>query len=178
MEPAVLPAGMITIQQITRPTQARRLCLVMGWLRRLDGNRDWRSRLEETDRSSSILRRTVGIETEIIESTPANRICVWVLRKRLAAPSQRTAYYCRCPGGAAVSCVSHGSIVWPSRLLGRRMKSYVSNASRTGSRTIESRDRGSRYRSRTHNAKFEGIGLSLYSQQMRCHRFPDRARSD
>src|SRR6266446_2142083 len=59
---------------------------------------------------------------------PADRICVWVLRKRLAAPSQRAARYHRCPGGAAVSRVSHGSIVCPSRFLGRRMKPYVSDA--------------------------------------------------
>ena len=73
-------------------------------------------------------RRTGGIETKIIKSTPANRICVWVLRKRLAAPSQRTVYYHRCPGGAAVARVSHGSIICPPRFLGRRMKPYVSEA--------------------------------------------------
>src|SRR5207249_448418 len=105
-----------------------RLYLVSGSLWPLDGSHDWHSRLEETDHSKCSLRRTFGIETEIIESTPADRICVWVLRKRLAAPSQRAACYHRCPGGAAVSRVSHGSIVCPSRFLGRRMKPYISDA--------------------------------------------------
>src|SRR5438128_6520178 len=94
----------------------------------LDGNHDLHSRFEETDQSKFILRRTVGIETEIIESTPAERICVWVLRKRLAAPSQRAPRYHRCPGGAAVARVPHGPIVCPSRFLGRRMKPYISDA--------------------------------------------------
>src|SRR5881227_3577916 len=92
-----------------------RLCLVRAGAVALDGSHDWHSHLEETDHSKFILRRTVGIETEIIESTPADRICVWVLRKRLAAPSQRAPRYHRCPGGAAVAGVSRGSIVCPSR---------------------------------------------------------------
>src|SRR5260370_16051514 len=94
----------------------------------LDGSHDWHSGLKETDHSKFSLRRSVGIETEIIESAPADGICVWVLRKRLAAPSQRAARYHRCPGSAAVSRVSHGSIVCPSRFLGRRMKPYISDA--------------------------------------------------
>src|SRR2546428_3753410 len=105
-----------------------RLYLVRPVLWPLDGSHDWHSRLEETDHSKFSLRRTVGIETEIIESTPAERICVWVLRKRLAAPSQRAPRYHRCPGGAAVAGVSRGSIVCPSRFLGRRMKPYISDA--------------------------------------------------
>ncbi len=76
-----------------------------------------------------VLKKPItGIETEIIESTPADRICVWVLRKRLAAPSQRATRDHRCPGSAAVSRVSHGSIVCPSRFLGRRMKPCISDA--------------------------------------------------
>src|SRR5947208_6465216 len=105
-----------------------RLCLVRAGAVALDGSHDWHSHLKETDHSKFILRRTIGIETEIIESTPADRICVWVLRKRLAAPSQRAPRYHRCPGGAAVAGVSRGSIVCPSRFLGRRMKPYISDA--------------------------------------------------
>ncbi|PYJ15822.1 MAG: hypothetical protein DME96_12025 [Verrucomicrobia bacterium] len=80
-----------------------RLCLVRAGAVALDGSHDWHSHLEETDHSKFILRRTVGIETEIIESTPADRICVWVLRKRLAAPSQRAPRYHRCPGSGVAS---------------------------------------------------------------------------
>src|SRR5436309_9976042 len=80
-----------------------RLCLVRAGAVALDGSHDWHSHLEETDHSKFILRRTVGIETEIIESTPADRICVWVLRKRLAAPSQRAPRYNRCPGSGVAS---------------------------------------------------------------------------
>src|SRR6266852_3783479 len=105
-----------------------RLYLVRAGAVALDGNHDWHSRLEETDHSKFILRRTIGIETEIIESTPSDRICVWVLRKRLAAPSQRAACYHRCPGNAAVSRVSHRPVVCPSRFLRRRMKTYISDA--------------------------------------------------
>src|SRR5206468_8569650 len=104
-----------------------RLYLVRASLWPLDGSHDWHSRFQETDHSKFILRRTVGIETEIIESTPAERICVWVLRKRLAAPSQRAPRYHRCPGGTAVARSSHDSIICPSRVLDQRMKTYISD---------------------------------------------------
>src|ERR1700732_3832301 len=91
--------------------------------RTLDGNGDWRSRLEEADRRIRSLRRTVRIETEIIQSTEEDGVRISVLHKRLRVPAQSLAGWIRSPGSIAISRASAGSIVGKSRRIKRCMKS-------------------------------------------------------
>src|SRR5437899_11211687 len=90
--------------------------------RALDGNSDWRSRLEEADRRIRSLRRTVRIETEIIQCPEADGVRIAVLHKRLRVPAQSLAGLIRSPGSIAISCASAVSIVCNSRRILRSMK--------------------------------------------------------
>src|SRR6202047_5248219 len=93
--------------------------------RTLDGNGDWRSRLEEADRRIRSLRRTVRIETEIIQSPEADGVRIAVLHKGLRVPAHSLAALIRCPRRVAVSRAVAGSIVWKSRRILRSMKPEV-----------------------------------------------------
>ena len=96
--------------------------------RRLNGNRHRRSCFEEVDRGVCSLRRLIRIKPEIIQSAPANRVGILVLRKGLAAPRQRVGGLGRCPRRAAKSGISLGPIMSKSGMLRRRMKPDVTNA--------------------------------------------------
>src|SRR5882762_1277381 len=105
--------------------------------RALDGNSDWRSRLEEADCRIRSLRRTVRIETEIIQSPEAGGVRILVLRKGLRAPTQSAAGLIRSPGRVAISRVSEGSIVCKSRRIKRCMKPQVAHRDSASQRHAE-----------------------------------------
>ena len=110
-------------------------------IRALDPNGDGRSRLEEADRRIRSMRRTVGIETEIIQRAPTNGVRVLVLRKGLRAPAHRAGGLIRGPGSVAKSRASQGSIVWKSRMIKRRVKPKVAHRDPASQRHTEGLDR-------------------------------------
>jgi hypothetical protein len=105
--------------------------------RSLDGNGDWRSRLEEADRRIRSLRRTVRIETEIIQSPEADGVRVLVLRKGLRAPAQSLAGLTRRPGRIAIPRAVEGSIVCKCRRILRSMKPQVAHRDSASQRHAE-----------------------------------------
>ena len=108
--------------------------------RPLDVNRERRSRLEEANRCVRRLRRTVGIETEIIQRSPTKGVRILVLRKGLRTPAQVAGGLIRGPGGVAVSRVSHGSIVGESRMIQRSMKPDIADRDSASQRQTEGLD--------------------------------------
>ena len=93
--------------------------------RRLDRNHHGRSCLEVADRRIGTLRRLIGIESEVIQCAPTNRVRVLILQKRFGVPSYGIGRLSDSPGRAAVTVVVKRTIVWPARLLRRRVKSYI-----------------------------------------------------
>ena len=81
--------------------------------------------LKKANHCKFVLRRPVGVETEIIHRAPADRVRVLILGKGFRVPGQSARSYGRTPWGAAKSGVSERAIVCPSRMLRRRMKSDI-----------------------------------------------------
>ena len=109
--------------------------------RRLNCYGNWRSRLKETNRRIRGLRRLVGIETEVIQSAPANRIRVLVLGKGLRVPAQSARSLVRSPGRVAKSRVSLCSVVWKSRMIRRSVKPKVAHRDPASQRNTEGLNR-------------------------------------
>ncbi len=94
---------------------------------RLDGNRHRRSCFEEVDRGICSLWRLIGIEPEVIQCAPANRVGILVLCKRFAVPCKRVGRLGRRPRRAYVTAVAYRPIVREARMLRRRVKSDVTD---------------------------------------------------
>ena len=95
----------------------------------LNGNRHRRSCFEEVDGGVCSLRRLIGVESEIIQCAPANRVGILVLREGFTVPCQRVGSLGRRPRCAAVPLAVKRAIVCPARMLGRCMKPDVTNVS-------------------------------------------------
>ncbi len=108
--------------------------------RALNPNGDWRPCLEETDRRVHSLRRTIGIETEVIQRAPANGVGVLVLRKSLRAPAQSAGGLILRPGSVAKSRAGLCSIIGNSRMLRRRMKPDIADRDSASQRHTERLD--------------------------------------
>ena len=70
-----------------------------------------------------------------------NRVRVLVLRKGLRAPAQSVGGLIRGPGSVAKSRVSHGSIVWKSRMIRRSVKPKIAHRDSGSQRHTEGLDR-------------------------------------
>src|ERR1700751_5899635 len=68
------------------------------------------------------MRRLVGIEPEIIQCAPANRIGVLVLRKGFRRPANGIGRLSNRPWHTSVTLVVKGAVVCPARFLRWRMK--------------------------------------------------------
>src|SRR5204863_3270439 len=82
---------------------------------------------EKTDRCIGFLRRLIGVEPEVVECAPANRICVLVLRKCLCVPSYGIGSLSNSPRSAAISLVVERAVVCPTRFLRRRVEADVTD---------------------------------------------------
>ena len=69
----------------------------------------------------------VGIEPEIIQGAPANRICVLILRKRFTVPRDRPTCLSDSPGLTAVTLVVKRAIVCPTGFLKRSVKGRITD---------------------------------------------------
>ena len=90
-------------------------------------NGGWRPRFEEADGRIRSLRRIAGIETEVIQSAPTQRIRVLVLREGLRAPAQSIGGLTRSPGNVAKSRVALCSIGCKSGRIKRGMKPEIAH---------------------------------------------------
>ena len=69
----------------------------------------------------------IGIEPEVIERAPANRIRVLILRKRLGVPGDGIARLSDTPWRAVVTMIVLGAVICPAGLLRRRVKSDIAH---------------------------------------------------
>jgi hypothetical protein len=74
----------------------------------------------------------IGVEPEIVQCAPADRIGVLVLRKCLAVPGYRTTGLSHSPRHAAVALVVRRAVICPARFLTRRVKADVANINSWG----------------------------------------------
>ncbi len=86
------------------------------------------------------MRRLIGVEAEIIQRAPANRVGILVLRKSFAVPCQRIGTLGRIPRCAAISLIILRAIVCPARLLRRGVKSEVGHVDSGSQRHTEGLD--------------------------------------
>ena len=109
----------------------RRCCGSRSWRaaasRCLNRNHHGRTCLEEAHRCIGLLWRLIGVESKIIQGTPANCVGVLVLRKRFAVPGNGACVLNNIPWCAAISSISLGAIMCPARMLGRRVEFYIAN---------------------------------------------------
>ena len=96
--------------------------------------------LEEADRRICSHGRTVGIETEIIQSPPTQRVRILVLLKGLRAPTQRVGGLTWGPDRVAVSSASLCSVVGNSRVVRRCVKLHIGQRSRASQGDTEGLD--------------------------------------
>ena len=109
--------------------------------RALNPNDNGRSCLEEAERRIRTLGWSVGIEPEIVQRAPADRIRVLVLRESFRVPGQRTGSLRGWPRCAGVSRISHRPIVGPSRFLRGGMKSDITHGGSSPQRHTEGLNR-------------------------------------
>jgi hypothetical protein len=102
-----------------------RWCCTTG--RCLNRNRHGRARLKVTDCRIGILWRLIGVEPEVIQCAPADRIRVLILRKRFAIPCYGTINLGDSPWGAAVTLVIGRAVICPTGFLGRSVEADVTN---------------------------------------------------
>ena len=95
--------------------------------RRLDRNHHRRACFEVPDCRIGTLRRLIGIEPEIIQCAPANRVGVLVLCKRFSVPGYGIGSLSNSPRRAAISLVVKRAVICPTRVLRRRVKSDVTD---------------------------------------------------
>ena len=69
----------------------------------------------------------IGVEPEVVECAPANRVRVLVLRKRFGIPSDGIGSLGDSPRCAAVTLVVKRAVVCPTRFLGRRVEADVTD---------------------------------------------------
>jgi len=67
----------------------------------------------------------IGVEPEIIQRAPTDRICVLILRKRFAIPSDRPPRLGDSPRLAAVTLIVKCTVVCPTGFLRRRVKAHI-----------------------------------------------------
>ena len=87
------------------------------------------------------MRWLIGIEPEIVECAPANRIGVLVLCKGFTVPGDGIGSLTHTPWRAAVTLVIKRAVVCPARFLRRRMKADVANVHSGNQRHTEGLDR-------------------------------------
>jgi hypothetical protein len=92
-------------------------------------NSDWRSCLKEAYRRVADQRRLIGVEPEIIQCAPTNRVGVLAVRKRFAVPRHSPAGLTNGPWSATIPLVIEGAVVCPARMLRRRVKSDITDVS-------------------------------------------------
>jgi hypothetical protein len=107
----------------------------------LDCNHHGRACLEVADCRIGSLQWLIGIEPEIIERAPANRVGVLILRKGFAVPSNRIAGLSDTPRLAAVTLVVKRAVVCPAGFLRRRVKKDVTDVGASAQRHTEGLDR-------------------------------------
>ena len=107
----------------------------------LNGHGDRRASLEKSNGSVCSLRRTIGIETEVIQRPPANGIRVLVLRERFRGPTQRGGGLIRSPGSVAISGAPSGSIIGNSRMIQRGVKPEIAHVDSAAQRHAEGLNR-------------------------------------
>ena len=83
----------------------------------------------------------IGVEPEIIQCAPANRVSVLILRKGFAVPSNRIAGLSDTPRLAAVTLVVKRAVVCPAGFLRRRVKTDVTDVGAGAQRHTEGLDR-------------------------------------
>src|SRR5439155_3937666 len=93
--------------------------------------------LEKADGRVCSLRRLIGIEPEIIERAPANRIGVGIVRKSFRRPSQRIGSLSGSPRSAAKSSVVLCAVICPAGMLRWRVKPDVSDVNSSSQRHAE-----------------------------------------
>ena len=71
------------------------------------------------------MRRLIGVESEVIQCAPANRVRVLVLRKRFSVPGYGSARLSNGPRRAAVTLAVKRAVVCPAGVLRRRVKTDV-----------------------------------------------------
>ena len=69
----------------------------------------------------------IGIEPEIVQCAEANGVCVGILGKGLTVPGHCARHLVWSPWIVAESCIADGSVVRETRMVGRSMKSDVTN---------------------------------------------------
>ena len=69
----------------------------------------------------------IGIEPEIVHCAEANGVCVRILGKCLAVPSQCVRHLIWSPRIVAESCIADSSVVRETRMVRREVKSDVTN---------------------------------------------------
>ena len=121
----------------SRP-RSRSRCRCRSWCAGLDGRLDGyshrRSCFEEVDRGVCSLWRLIGIEPEVIQCAPANRIRVLIVCKSISAPRQRIGSLIRRPWRAAISLTVQCAIVCPPGMLRRSVKSNVTDVNSSSQR--------------------------------------------
>ena len=93
----------------------------------LDPNSHGRSCLEKAHGRVGTLWRLIGIEPEIVQCAEANGVCVGILGKGLTVPGHCARHLVWSPWIVAESCIADSSVVWEPRMVGRSMKSDVTN---------------------------------------------------
>ena len=73
------------------------------------------------------MRRLIGIEPEVIQRAPANRIRVLILRKCFSVPSDRPPGLSDRPRLVAVTLIVKCTIVCPAGFLRRRVKAHITD---------------------------------------------------
>lgn len=76
----------------------------------------------------------IGIESEVVQRAPANRIRVLVLRKSFAIPSYRAGSLSDIPGSAVVALAVKCAVICPAGVLRRRVESYIADVHSGGQR--------------------------------------------
>jgi len=102
-----------------------RSAAALAWC--LDFNCHRRAGLKEAYCRVGDLRRLIGIEPEVIQRAPANRVGVLISREGFRVPGDRSVarLVIIAPRSAAISSVSLGAIVWPTGMLRRCVESNV-----------------------------------------------------
>src|SRR5262249_28131181 len=80
---------------------------------------------EVADCRIDTLWRLIGVEPEVVQCAPADRIRVLVLCERFAVPCYRIGSLSNTPRCAAVALIVERAIVRPAGFLRRRMKANV-----------------------------------------------------
>jgi hypothetical protein len=94
----------------------------------LDLNGNWGARLEKPDVADADRWWCAGIEAEVIQRSPADRVGILVLRKGFAIPSRRIRGLIEAPGCAAIPGVALGTVMRPARMLRRSVETDIRQA--------------------------------------------------